>query len=67
MTFRKALVAVSNEIVVLADSSKFGRVSLYKILDCADAGTIITDDGIDSTLLSEFQDSGIHIELAARQ
>lgn len=64
---KKALVAVSNEIVVLADSSKFGRVSLYKILDCADAGTIITDDGIDSTLLSEFQDSGIHIELAARQ
>ncbi len=60
---KKALIAISNEIVVLADSTKFDHVSLHKVMDCRDAGVLITDTGLDKDMLREFRESGVHIEV----
>lgn len=63
---KKALISVSNEIIVLADSSKFDHVSLYKILDCHDASAIITDSDVDPEITNEFRENGVHLEIVKK-
>ena len=51
--------------IVLADHSKFGRVSLYRIgCSFGDVGMIITDGGIDGKFVAEFRERGVEVVVA---
>jgi DeoR/GlpR family transcriptional regulator of sugar metabolism len=45
-TTNRALIACAREVIVLADSSKWGVVGLADIAELSGAGTLITDDNL---------------------
>jgi DeoR family fructose operon transcriptional repressor len=51
--------------IVLADHSKFGRVSLYKV-DCTfgDIDTVVTDGEIDEKYVAAFRERGVEVIVA---
>lgn len=48
-------------VVIVADSSKIGRVSNFFVAPAVAADILITDDGIDSKLVAEIEKSGIEV------
>ena len=58
---KKKLMSISNEIYVVADSSKFGVVSLLDVCGFADISGIITDSAIDEYTLSVYRKNGINV------
>ena len=56
------VIAHSNEIFILADSSKFGKISFVPYASLAERRiTLITDHMADPEVIRKFQDSGIKI------
>ena len=55
------MIAVSKEVVVVADSTKFGRRSLSKIAGISAVHRIVTDRGIDRRMASAITDRGIQL------
>ncbi|HEY0662921.1 MAG TPA: DeoR family transcriptional regulator [Lysobacter sp.] len=58
------MVERARRIVVLTDSSKFGRVSLHRIARLDEIHTLITDDGISSEYREGLQRLGIEVIIA---
>lgn len=58
---KKEFVKKASEIYVLADSSKFERTSLYRILGCDQVNGIITDTGLRGELSEAFEAAGVNI------
>ncbi len=58
---QKALLAAAEEIVVLADSSKYEKIGLLKILDMREDYTFITDSGLSAELKQMYIKNGIHL------
>ncbi len=48
---------VSEKIIVLADSSKFGNTSLVKLCNLNEIDIIITDSGVDASMVEELRNS----------
>ena len=59
-----AMMAVSSQTVILADSSKFGRRGFGKIGALEDFDIIITDAGIPKSLKEKIEDVGVQIIIA---
>jgi Transcriptional regulators of sugar metabolism len=54
---------VADEIIVVTDSSKFGRISLHKILEPGKVSKVITDQAIPEFYLEGLQHAGIDVIL----
>ncbi len=61
VSISKAFMEISEEIIILADSSKIGNNALIKICDIRDASLIISDSNIKKNTREEFQNININI------
>ncbi len=52
----RALVASAQELVVLADHTKFGKVGLSTIVELRDVNTLVTDAGVDPEAVEAVED-----------
>lgn len=58
---QKILIEMSNEAIILADSSKIENVSLTKISDLEDISFIITDSKVDENIIDKYLKHGVEI------
>jgi DeoR/GlpR family transcriptional regulator of sugar metabolism len=63
-TYVKDMVQWVNEVIVVADHSKFGRNVLTNVMALKDVNTIVTDSGIDPCFIESFKKYGIHYKIA---
>lgn len=57
----KAMIAAANQTVVLADQSKFGKVSLSRICELQDVHRVVSDAGPDSPWNEWFVSAGVEL------
>jgi DeoR/GlpR family transcriptional regulator of sugar metabolism len=57
----KGLIEISQETIILADSSKMDKISLIKLEDIHEVNLIITDSKLDSKILNNYLKNGIEI------
>jgi DeoR/GlpR family transcriptional regulator of sugar metabolism len=62
---KQRMIGAAEEIILLADSSKFGKVSLTRFASVEKVGRIITDAGIDDASLEAARRLGIEVIIAA--
>ncbi len=51
------------EVLVVADSTKFGRISHFKTVELGDVDLVITDSGLDPSLKEGFEAVGMDIKI----
>ena len=56
-----AMINAAQKVVVLADSSKFGRRGFSKICDLEAVDRIITDSGVQPLYLERLRERGIEV------
>ncbi|MFJ4027478.1 DeoR/GlpR family DNA-binding transcription regulator [Paenarthrobacter sp. NPDC089989] len=61
---KRLMHASARRRILLADHSKFGKVSNCKHADLADVDLIITDSGIDPQMLASLRSAGLQVETA---
>lgn len=61
----KSMLTAAQKIIVLADSSKFGKKSFAKICNVEQIHELITDRGISVILKKKFEDKGIKVTIAS--
>ena len=62
-----AIIENSKRVIVLVDYSKFGRISLYKIIEgFKKVSTIVTDSRTDMKYIKAFKELGINVLVAER-
>ncbi|MEM0553431.1 DeoR family transcriptional regulator [Aeromonas allosaccharophila] len=59
----RCMCQVAERIIVVTDSSKFGRRSLHKIIDTPRIHTLITDDALPADVLTGLRHAGIEVLL----
>ncbi len=59
----RKMAANAARVIVVADSSKFGRTGMCRIFDAEDYDLIISDAGIDQDLRKRFAGKGIEVEV----
>jgi DeoR/GlpR family transcriptional regulator of sugar metabolism len=57
----RVMVAGARRVVVVADSSKLGQVSLATFAGCDDVDELVTDSGADAATLAALADTGLRI------
>ena len=50
------------DVIVAADSSKFGRISHFKTVELDQVGLVMTDGGLEPSLKEKFEKAGLKIE-----
>jgi DeoR/GlpR family transcriptional regulator of sugar metabolism len=60
----RAILAIAPKVIIVADHSKFNRVSSVFVAPITAANTIITDSGISSELETEMSEQGIEVVTA---
>lgn len=60
---KKAMIQISDEVVVLCDSSKFGNRAFAQVAPVTAVHRVITDNKIDERDLKSFQSQGIQIDV----
>ena len=55
------MIASSEKVIVLADSTKFGKKSLAKICGISDVNEIITDSGISNSNKKKLEEKGVKV------
>ena len=61
----KAMLAAADQAIVVADSSKFGKVSLSRLCGLQDVGVVVSDRGIDSQWKQWLESAGVQLVLAS--
>jgi len=61
---KKAMVKSAREVIMLLDSSKFGTVSLTRILDSSAVDVIVADENIPQEIYDRLSREGIDIHIA---
>lgn len=62
-SLNSAMINVAQKVIVLADSSKFGRRGFSKICDLDVVDLIITDSGIQPIYLDQLRERGIEVQV----
>lgn len=62
-SLKRKFIMNANSSILLADSSKFGRSSLFKICHLEQLDLLITDDQLDSFFLEEMESAGVNYDL----
>ena len=60
----RAMMERSSTVIILADSSKFGRNALVEIADLGRADFLVTDCMPDRPLVSALEEAGVHLVVA---
>ena len=60
----RLMCQAAREIIVVADSSKFGRVCLHKILEPRGIAKLVTDAGIGEATRAELVRAGVEVIIA---
>jgi DeoR/GlpR family transcriptional regulator of sugar metabolism len=60
----RAIVRFAPELVVVADSSKFGTTRLSFVTGLSEVGTIVTDAGIEASMAKALTDRGVRLIVA---
>ncbi len=63
-TFKERLVQFAEEVILLIDSSKFNQNSEYFFAEIEHINHIITDDDVQSTIVSEIHSRGVKLTIA---
>jgi DeoR/GlpR family transcriptional regulator of sugar metabolism len=63
VAMKKKLITKGNQIILIADYSKFGKVSMYKVTDLSSADIIITNKELDSSYIRKLRDTDIELVL----
>lgn len=58
---KRGLIEISRRVILLADSSKLGRLALVRFGTLDDVDMLITDSGADAGLLEKLGNSGVEI------
>ena len=58
-SLNRAMIRSAQKVVVLADSTKFGRIGFSKICELADIDEIITDEHLSPRMLEQLSEKGI--------
>ena len=58
------MVRSAQEVIVLADHTKFGYIGFARIATIDVIDTIVTDDGVDPKDVQPFIDAGINVIVA---
>lgn len=58
---KKKMLERSKRVIVLADSSKFGAVSLSHVCGCREVDKIVTDSGVDADIAQAFREEGVDV------
>ena len=61
----KAMLAAADQAIVVADSSKFGKVSLSRLCGLDDVDTVVSDAALESDWNEQLSDCGVDVVLAA--
>ena len=59
----RALIRRAKRVIVVADSSKLGRVAFARICTIGEVDELITDSGADPEELKRLEDAGLHVVL----
>ena len=62
---KKAMIARSREIIVLADHTKLGVVALYNVVQPDKINILVTSDKADKDILDAFRKSGVEVITAS--
>lgn len=62
---KEKLIEQSEEVVVLADSSKIGKVSFARYADIKDVDVLVTDDEVDIEQLELIKSKGVIVEICS--
>ncbi len=65
LVVKQAMIDVSRETTVLADSTKFGKASLASLGSMGFATRIITDEGIPEEIRAKIKDLGVEVMIAS--
>ena len=57
------MLASAQKVIVLADSSKFGKKSFAKICNISEINEIITDKGISSSIKKKLEEKGVKVTI----
>ena len=60
----QAMMQAADEVIVVADSSKFGHSSLALLCGLSDIDTLVVDDGISASWRSQVEDAGVNLVIA---
>lgn len=58
------MIEVAHKVVVLADSSKFGRHGMAKICKLEEVDEIITNEGVSAKIVTQLEEMGIKVTIA---
>jgi DeoR/GlpR family transcriptional regulator of sugar metabolism len=61
---KRAMIASSNEVILLVDSSKFHQTGFAHVVDLSEVSTLITDSDVDEATLAQLQDQGVNVVVA---
>lgn len=64
-SLNQKMMASANKLIVLADSSKFGKRSFAKICALDKVDMLITDRGISPQMLRKLEESGVSVKIAS--
>jgi DeoR/GlpR family transcriptional regulator of sugar metabolism len=62
---KKSMIASSDRVIVLLDSSKFGVKSFTTIIRPGEIDVVITDDGVSPAVVDELQQAGIEVHVVS--
>ncbi|MGV8977113.1 MAG: DeoR family transcriptional regulator [Cellulomonas sp.] len=62
----RAIVGSAHEVVVLADHSKLGVETTYRVAPVARISHLVTDDSSDPTVIESLRAQGVHVHVAPR-
>lgn len=63
----RAMMRVADEVIVLADSTKFGHQSLAHLCDLSAVGRIVVDDCLSPAWRTQLEAAGVDVTIAAHQ
>jgi DeoR family transcriptional regulator of aga operon len=66
ITLKQAMIKAAHHVVVVADSSKLGKASLFDVAPLESVKTLVTDEGIDAETLDQLKQRGVEVVIARK-
>lgn len=58
---KKKIIEISDELILLTDSTKFRRKSLVRLMGMEDLNRFVTDDQLPQEAIQDLQDMGVDV------
>ncbi len=63
-SIKRRMIEASQELIIVADHSKFGKIGLIPVADVERAGTIVTDSQVPAETAAALRQRGVRLILA---